>query len=151
MMNRLIILIWACLVPFAAQSASQDWSFAKAWIGKSPSDPISGYSGGLLGQAPIRSALQQALPKAEAKTLSQLDIESEITQVDQYIVVSQCKPRNCPAEMATIVIDVESRKLWVGMFGREASRVSTRWYGMSDAYSVLPSKNVQDFAKRHGN
>lgn len=148
--NRLIVFVVGCLISLCANSAPQDGSIFSAWVGKYPSTQVKGQAGGLLAQPAIQATLKQALPEAEAKLLSLLTNESVFKEVDGHIVLNNCRPRNRPAEMATIAIDVNSKKLWVGFFTREEARVSTRWYGTGDDYSVLPKKILENFVSRHG-
>lgn len=140
----------ASVIVSGAYAADDDWSYSKSWVGKYPSATVPGKNSSLLAQPAIRSALRQVLPRWEARTLSQLTNESVVTAFEGFIVVNQCRPHNCPADMATVVIDPENKRLWVGLFTREATRVATRWYGAADDYSVLPEKIRADFISRHG-
>ena len=149
-LNRLIFILVGCLVSLSASGGPDEWSIAKTWIGKYPSTQVLGRGVGLLAQPSIRASLRLALPKAEAGVLPLLTNESIVRDLDGYIVVNLCRPHNCPTEMATVVIDVDNKRLWVGFFAREDTRISTRWYGTVDNYSVLPTKILADFISRHG-
>lgn len=66
-----------------------------------------------------------------------------------FLVIEKCMPHNCPSAFATIVIDLNQKRLWVGLFSRDETRTSTRWYGNADDYSVLPEVIRQGFVDRH--
>lgn len=149
--NRWIFII---LLAFAgivhADEINDGWGVAASWLGKPPSASIAKGAPSLLAQPPIKNALKTILPKAEAASLAKFSVEIPVRQIDEFLVVNKCRPHNCPADMATVVIDVKNKRLWVGFFSREEARVATRWYGMSDDYSVLPESVKADFASRHG-
>ncbi len=128
--------------------ATDDWTFVKSWIGKYPSASVGDTKGGLLAQPSIKAAMKKILPKSEI--LSALSTDAPVRELDEFVIVNKCRPHNCPSDMAAVVIDVKNAQLWVGFFSREEDRVSTRWYGTSDDYSVLPESIKKDFLARHG-
>jgi hypothetical protein len=130
--------------------AANDWEFTKEWVGKYPSDPVAAGKSGLLSQPAIGAALKKILPKPELSKLSGLTTESVVKNIDGLVVINKCRPHNCPTDMAMVVIDAKAQKIWVGFFTREASRVSTRWYGGEDDYAVLPDSVRKEFLSRHG-
>lgn len=143
--------VLSCLFSGLVQAAgpSTDWNVFNAWVGKAPSTQLLGQQT-LLGQPSLHAALKQILPKAEQASLAKFKVEAPVTQVDGFLIVDQCLPHNCPADMATVVIDPVNQKLWAGFFTREENRVSTRWYGMADDYSVLPESIRKGFLEGHG-
>lgn len=132
-----------------AYAADDNWSFSKLWVGAYPSSTVAGQATGLFAQPPILSALKQVLPQRELTALSQLTTESVVTSLDGFVIADVCRPHNCSADMATVVISPAHKTLWVGFFTRESARVSTRWYGGADDYSSLPEKIRTDFVARH--
>jgi hypothetical protein len=126
------------------------WEFAREWVGNYPSSRVGDYRAGLLAQPAIKATLKKILPRTESSTLAALTIESKVTETDGLIVISKCRPHNCPSDMATVIIDVKKSRLWVGLFTREAARVSTRWYGEDLDYSTLPEDIRREFLSRHG-
>lgn len=141
----------AALVALAASTAfADDASPLAAWVGKHPSDkPVAG-SGPLLAQPRLRDGLRKLLPSAELALLPKLDIESQVRQVGDLLVVDKCKPHDCPAQQAMIVVDLKSDRLWAAFFTHTEGHVSTRWYGNVDDYNAVPQEIQTDFLKRHG-
>jgi len=139
------------LLPAAHADQSSVWGkeAVSSWVGKYPSDIPSGGKASLLGQGEVNKTLQQILPPFEQKNWMAYDVESTIKQVDHFLVIDKCMPHNCPSAFATIVIDLNQKRLWVGLFSRDATRTSTRWYGNTDDYSVLPEAIRQEFINRH--
>ena len=133
-----------------AGTSDPDWSAVTSWVGKYPSEAAGKNSQSLLAQPIIAMALRKILPKAELTSLKIFKVEIPVRVIDGLVVVNKCLPHNCPADMATVVIDVGNRRLWAGFFSREEGHVSTRWYGMDDDYSVLPASVKSDFQARHG-
>jgi len=149
-MKRIKILFAIFMMQEGAAQAAGSWEMLLSWVGKYPSEQIGGSGSVLLGQPPIKDGLRKLLPKAEIQTLAKFAVEAPVRKVGDYLVVNKCLPHNCPSDMAVLVIDVKSEKLWAGFFSREEGRVSTRWYGASDDYSVLPDEIKKDFLSRHG-
>ena len=146
---------WILILPlliitsgYAADNGA-NWDALTSWIGKAPSTK-GGNKLSLLDQPTIKAALKDILPKSEFASLAKFKVEAPVTKVEEFLIVDKCLPHNCPADMATVVIDIKNKRLWVGFFSREEKRVTTRWYGMSDDYSVLPESIKKDFLARHG-
>jgi hypothetical protein len=142
------ILVLSWVLCTGANAQSDDWGQALQWVDKYPSDKLGANGGGLFDQPLFKSILSRVLPKAEATALSKFAIESVIQKVGDYVIVHKCLPHDCPTEMATVIIDVKTRQLWVALFSREAGRTSTRWYATADDYSTLPDKIKNDFLQR---
>lgn len=149
----------AALLPFLFLSFLAGPSLAAAdiwnenlawWIGKYPTSAIDGQNVHILALAPLKQVLDQAVPVKERQLLSTYKVETPITAVGDFLVINQCKPHDCPSELATVVIDLKKKRLWAGFFSRRAGYVSTRWYGNADDYSVLPAQVRQEFLARHG-
>ena len=138
------------LLSIGPAKAGSDWDFAKEWVGKYPSDRVGANKAGLLAQPAIGQSLKTILPKSELDTLSRLSTESLVTEVDGFVVVHKCRPHDCPSDLAMVILDVKTGKIWVGLFTRTESRVSTRWYGREDDYTVLPERIRKEFLSRHG-
>jgi len=152
-MTRLAPLrfLTAALVALAGCAALADEpSPLAAWIGKHPSDKAGDGSGTLLAQPRLRDGLRKLLPPAELALLPRLDVESQVRQVGDFLVVDKCKPHDCPAQQAMIVVDLKSERLWAAFFTHTEGRVSTRWYGNVDDYNAVPQEIQTDFLKRHG-
>jgi len=105
---------------------------------------------GLLNQPVIGDALRALLPSADWKALAGYDVEDPIEQKGDFLVINKCMPHDCPAAFAMIVIDTSKPRIWVGFFQRETNRVSTKWYGNADDYSVLPDDVRQEFLSNLG-
>jgi hypothetical protein len=136
-MHRTLCLS-ACLLLGNASWAQASPHLAEAWAGHYPSEALKPGAGGLFEQAAIKAPLARLLSKADRATLSQLSVETPVKRIDDFIVVDKCRPHNCGADMATVVIDPRSGHVWVNFFVREAQRVVTRWYGEEDDESALP-------------
>lgn len=138
------------LLLFALPSqAADDWNSLQAWADHYPSDHIAGPLP-LLAQPALKAALTKLLPKAEQQTLARLDVETPVRQAGDLLIINQCRPRNCPADLAMIVAQPNQKKLWVGFFTRQAGRLSTRWYANQDDYTSLPEEIRKEFITRHG-
>ncbi|MCQ8895225.1 hypothetical protein NQT62_02080 [Limnobacter humi] len=143
----ILLCLWAGISEAASPTA--DWNTFTAWLGKAPSTRLVGQKS-LLRQPAIQAALKQILPKAEQAALARFKAEAPVAEVEGLLIVDQCLPHNCPADMATVVIDPANQTVWAGFFTRAENRVSTRWYGMTDDYSVLPEVIRKGFLERHG-
>lgn len=145
-------LCWAFFASPACADSDQLWgSDLSPWVGKYPTDTIDGKKVDILREPKIRRALQQLVSAADMKLLETYDVSIPIARVDSYLVINMCRPHYCPSELAMLVVDTSSPKLWVGLFLREANRVSTRWYGNRDDYGHLPEAILRQFQARHGN
>jgi hypothetical protein len=147
---KLVISLALFISCTSSTHAGDDWTFATDWVGKYPSMPVGAAKSGLLSQPEIKAPLKKLLPKFEISNLSGLTSEAPVRDIEGLLVVNKCRPHNCPSDMAMVVIDVKKARLWVSFFSREESRVSTRWYGTEDDYSVLPESIKKDFLTRHG-
>lgn len=147
---RLLVLIAICISYASIVQAEDNWAFTSDWVGKYPSTPVGATKSGLLSYPVIEASLKKVLPRYEASNLSQLTSEVPVREIEELVVVNKCRPHNCPSDMAMVVIDIKKKRLWVGVFSREEFRVSTRWYGTEDDYSVLPESIKKDFIARHG-
>ena len=145
----IFILPLLIITPGYAVDDGAGWDTLASWAGKYPSAKERNKLP-LLDQPPIKAGLRNILPKPELAALARFKVEAPVTKIEEFFIVDKCLPHNCPADMATVVIDIKNRRLWVGFFSREEKRVSTRWYGMSDDYSVLPESIRKDFLARHG-
>ncbi|HEY5707495.1 MAG TPA: hypothetical protein VIS96_18200 [Terrimicrobiaceae bacterium] len=121
-----------------------------AWIGKYPTTMANGMKSSILEQEFIKHYLNQAIPEKERRLLNSYDVETPVRQIGSFIVLTKCRPHNCPSELAMIVIDLRKPRLWAGFFSRETGRISTRWYGNADDYSVLPPAIQREFVALHG-
>jgi len=119
------------------------------WIGKYPTTMTMGKSTRILEQATIKKILRHILPASERKALGNYTVETPITQVENFLIIDNCKPHNCPNEFVMIVINLSTPHLWAGFFLREQGLTSTRWYSNADDYSTLPSAIKQKFLSRH--
>lgn len=146
----LLISAWS-LLPAAHADQTTVWGkeALSSWVGKYPSDITSGGKASLLGHGEVNKTLQQILPAFEQKNWVAYDVESTIKQMDHFLVIEKCMPHNCPSAFATTVIDLSQRRVWVGLFSRDATRTSTRWYGNADDYTVLPEVIRQGFVDKH--
>ena len=149
-MTSLRTLCAAALLACATANAADNNVVLATWVGKYPSDTPIAKAGSLLLQSPLRATLKAMLPRPEAALLDQFDNESLVRQAGHYLVVDKCRPHDCPADAAMIVIDLESTKVWAAFFTRTAASVSTRWYGNQDDYDALPEDIRTGFLKRHG-
>ncbi len=146
----LILTLFTVAAGNAAAIGNFEWRDASLWIGKYPSATAGGNKMPLLDQPLIRAILKKTLPKEELAALGRFKVEVPVREMEGFIVVNKCLPHNCPADNATVVIDVLNQRIWVGLFSREEARVSTRWYSIADDYSVLPDSIKKDFLARHG-
>jgi len=147
--TALVVVTW-CLGATALAAESDIDSPLLSWVGKFPSDTPVANGGTLLQQAGLRKTLKALLPAPEVKRLGEFDTEAPVRRVDDYLVVDKCRPHACPADTATIVIDLRSDRVWAGFFTRSAAGLATRWYGNRDDWNALPPAIVTDFLKRHG-
>jgi len=135
---------WALATLLVAAGAAQPacaadgWDAAASWVGKYPSDAQAGHASGLLGLKGIRAALDAILPKPERALLAKLDVETPVKRSGDYLLLRKCMPRNCPGDMAVVVVDLQSRQVWAVFFSRASQRVATRWYGAEDDGRNLP-------------
>lgn len=142
-----LLLIISGLHSGYANDLQNDYSH---WIDKYPSEKSASNHADLLNQPNLKKSLRNLLPQQELHTLLKYTVETPVKKVDNFLVVNRCRPHNCSAEMATIVIDMNSQKIWVGFFTRESNRVITNWYGSDEDYSALPESIKNDFLARHG-
>ncbi|WP_156924528.1 hypothetical protein [Derxia gummosa] len=120
------------------------------WIGKYPSDRIAPSGRTMLSIPEIKAALGQLLPRHELKTLSEFDVETPVRRTGGYLIVEKCRPHECSADFAVLVFSEPDGRLWVALFNRSKERVSSRFYGNSDDWSVLPDDVKSVFSTRLG-
>jgi hypothetical protein len=153
MRNMLLVsmlLFGASATCGAAGEAAWDAHRFSSWTDKYPTTTVNNKRVSVLDDKAIKAVLEQTIPAREKKLLDTLHTESPIKMMGDFVLINKCKPRNCPSELAMIVIDIHKKRVWAGFFSREAGRVSTRWYGNEDNYSVLPMEIKQEFLTRHG-
>lgn len=145
---RHLFLILLFVLTSPAQ-AVDSWAGAADWTGKYPSDKLRPNGPGLLDYPPIKTALRKVVPKTELLALKTFDVETPVRRMGDYLVLSKCLPHNCPADNAMVVIDLKSERIWAGFFTREEHRISTRWYGNVEEYTVLPDEIRAQFQASH--
>lgn len=143
------LLLSLLLLLAAPCQAADDWNGLQAWIHHYPSEHVAGPLP-LLAQPVLKTALAKLLPKAERQALAGFDVETPVRQAGDYLIIQLCRPHNCPADLAMIVVQPVQKKVWAGFFTRQAERISTRWYGNQDDYMVLPEELRRAFTTRHG-
>ncbi len=131
--------------------AGNDWVDAEAWVGRHPSERVVPGKPALLAQPALRARLLHVLPVQEQVRLSQLSQEEPVQARDGLLVVHQCRPAQCPADLAMVVIDPVKQALWVGLFTRRGGGAATRWYASGVDQAALPESLRQEFRARHGN
>jgi hypothetical protein len=144
------LALLGCLVSLSAQAQTPLWGDLGGWVGQYPTSRAGGKVTRILDLPAIRTQLRKLLSAADQKLLGSLDVEGPIASQDGFLVIDKCKPHNCPAERAMVVLDTKATRLWVGFFERRAAAVSTRWYGNADDYVALPASILQQFRERHG-
>jgi len=147
---RAILLLYIPLSSYGSDIPRWDEQALAQWIEKYPTSVINGKKRSILGETNIKKILQKTVPASELKELNKYDVETPIKQVDHYLVINKCMSHNCSAELAMVVIDLKSQRLWTGFFTREEDRISTRWYGNKDDYAALPDEIKKVFLERHG-
>jgi len=151
MQTRILVAAFLLIISGAHSTYANDspdhYSY---WVDKYPSEKSPNNQIDLLNQPALKKTLRNLLPQQELRSLSKYTVETPTRKVENYLIVNRCRPHNCSAETATIVIDLDSTKIWAGFFTREANRVTTRWYGSDEDYSVLPESIKKDFLARHG-
>ena len=134
---------------YAADTVDWNGEALSTWVGKYPTTIAMGKRNHILEQATIKKILRHILPASERKALDSYTVETPITQVENFLIIDNCKPHNCPNEFVMIAIDLSRPHLWAGFFLREQGLTSTRWYSNADDYSTLPSAIKQKFLSRH--
>ena len=140
-------------LPFSISMAAEIvWSTDALlrWVGKYPTTTVNQQRSGILEEGSIQYFLRRVIPQKERQLLNSYHIETPVRRMGSFIVITKCKPHNCPSELAMVVIDLKKPRLWAGFFSREGGRISTRWYGNVDDYSVLPRAIKREFLARHG-
>jgi hypothetical protein len=152
-MSYIIAFSMLILTSFGACLADDGmvWSTDLSWwVEKYPTTTVNKKMISILKEKSIKNVIEKTIPPKEMKLLGAYDAETPIKVINNFMVISKCRPHNCPADFAMIVIDLKQKRIWAGFFSRESSRVSTRWYGNVDDYSVLPSEIKQEFVAKHG-
>jgi hypothetical protein len=121
-----------------------------SWVGKYPTSSVDNRKVSLFDERSVSHYLREILPEPERKRLDAYTVETPVERRGAFVVVYKCRPHNCPSEFGMIVLDLEKPRLWAGLFSRFAGRVSTRWYGNSDDYSVLPEEVRGEFLAKQG-
>jgi hypothetical protein len=131
---------------------SNVWAGVKleSWVGKLPTQVVGGTNLKLIEADGIKKIIHEIVPDYEMNAINKYDVESLVSKIDNFIIINKCMPHNCPSELTMIVIDMKSPRIWVGLFLRDDSHSSTRWYSNGDDYSVLPNTIKQSFLERHG-
>ncbi|WKJ91935.1 hypothetical protein QZJ86_07285 [Methylomonas montana] len=122
----------------------------ESWIGKLPTQIVDGKALKLIETDGVKKITQKIVPAYEMDAINKYYVESLVSKIDNFIIINKCMPHNCPSELAMIVIDMNSPRIWVGLFLRDDTHSSTRWYSNGDDYSVLPNTIKQSFLERHG-
>lgn len=118
------------------------------WAGRYPTEADGKVLRLKLEQPRVKAALDVSLPREERRLLASYSNERKIERKEHYLVLHFCKPHDCGDNYAEVVIDLEAERVWAGFFNRARPRVSTRWYGNAEDYSVLPAELREAFAPR---
>lgn len=122
-----------------------DFGALRDWVGSYPVRERAGRREQILESRPLKSALAALLGSADVARLEAYGQSKPVEGVGDLIVITRCRPRNCAPERALLVLDTRSDRLWAGFFERTASKVSVRWYGNADSYTVLPPEVLNGF------
>lgn len=149
----LVAVFVAALILLCGRSLSSAggpaWGRLDKWVGKYPTDRRDKQVTRLLELDPVNRSLRAVLSHPDLELLMSYTVEKPVEKTDRFIVVQQCMPHNCPAAHAMVVLDTVEERLWVGLFERGSTTVSTRWYGTDD-YWRLPMRILRTFRRGHG-
>lgn len=117
----------------------------RPWVGEYPSTKIRGRSASEVLMN--RSFFKKIVPPSEIRLVKAFAVEDTISQDGDYILVSKCKPHDCPGNHL-MIIEKLSGELWLGIYQSSEGYVSTRWYGATD-FSELPLGIQKAFVRGH--
>lgn len=132
----------------APEAVSTSCIKASDWVGRYPAER-SGAAGSFFDQACIRSALEAILPSGDRRHFATLQADLPIAMVDGLLVVSRCKPHDCPADHAMLVVDPDRNHVLVGFFTRSRSVSRTTWFAVGRDPTTLPDDVLARFRRNH--
>jgi hypothetical protein len=112
-----------------------------SWINHYPSDTVLGQPG-FFNIPAINKKLSDMLSKDDFNLVVNVyTVETPITMVDGYIIVSNCMPHDCGDEGDTIVYNPKTGDIVVGLIDNDAGPagqyMNEKLYGTAD-YTQLP-------------
>ena len=116
-------------------SSFPEWGNLSSWVGQYP---VQKHHKEILKLQKIKFYLDRILTASDQKLLRLYQTMSPIQLKGDFLVISQCRPHDCPGELAVIVIDTKKTRIWVGFHERTSKYVSSRWIGNDDDFTILP-------------
>ena len=150
---KAIIAAVLSFIPFLNAQETTTISELKDWIGHYPSDEIGKPPVTFLRIPRIRDKLQHILSPADfALFTNTLAVESPIRIVDGYLVVSKCKPHDCPEENAVLLLDLKGTSMHAVFYGDNAEQDDlhrTRCYSDGTQLSHLTDSLLECILMMH--
>ena len=114
-----------------------------AWAGRTPGTAPPGANGGMLDDPRVASHLLQILAPGDRALLRSYSAIASPDLIEGFLVISRCKPHDCPSSNATVIASADGRRLWVAFFERRGEVWSTRWLGDADYVSLPPAVQAE--------
>jgi hypothetical protein len=119
------------------------------WVGRYPYSHDKGFQN-IFDVPDVRQALRKMLTHSELKLLTQTYATTMPIQLMQnHVVVECCKPHDCPAEHAMLVIDLKHQRFHVGFYRgyyQETTRI--KWISSDGEFQDLPKEIHQMMLNR---
>ena len=113
------------------------------WAARVPGNAPPGVHGGMLDDPRVASRLKQVLTPADRALLSSYSAAASPDLINGFLVLSRCKPHDCPSSNATVITSADGRRLWVAFFERRGDVWSTRWIGDADYVGLPPAVQIE--------
>jgi hypothetical protein len=138
--NIFIFAVFFCIFNVNAETIK-----LTSWVGKYPSDKIGNKSANeILSKNHL---VKKILPTNETKLIKSLITEDLVSQNGEYLLISKCKPHDCPNNHS-LIIEKSNGDLWIGIYQNNGNSISTRWYGTTD-YMDIPTPILKLFIRGH--
>jgi hypothetical protein len=118
------------------------------WVGKNPTYDDNGkvLKTTFFMLPNVKPVLLHLLSREDFLLLTEeYRVESPIEECEGFLVISRCRPHNCPGEYAMLIIALSSGEVQVGLHKGEAHRCVESWYYSNDCGAFLPDSIDQEF------
>lgn len=134
-------------IPYTAVFDNEDLSNLEEWAGRYPTQSFGNRNKPNFFTVPqIERRLRHILPKTDFENVTlEYGVESPIELIDNYLIISRCRPHACDTENASVAVALRDGSIFAVLTGsssEDSSSNKRRCFAMNGDLAKLP-ENVQ--------
>ncbi len=147
-MRFVTVLFLLVISSSAVWGKDANWQFLKKWNGKYPTKEKTKEN--FFEISLVNENIRELLSKKDFKHLTkELEVETPIETVGEYLLVMVCLSHCCPCDNAIVIIGLESKAIHIGFYEGYQNKSATSWFSNKGEYSELPKEILESFAAMH--